>query len=137
MTILEQIIEDFEQFAFTANAGTFKTRNEAWGFFGTISNGGVDAKEAWAIALNLIIDTVDCSGEAAREFLDSRDGRHFADEVRSQLVTTDNLKDAIKQAIDVYQGWTISRRMERLHGIPAGLPYLTGWVGYYEAMINA
>ena len=41
------------------------------------------------------------------------------------------LEAAIAAAIHHWQGWRISRKTERDEGIPAGLPYLTGWVQHF------
>jgi hypothetical protein len=41
------------------------------------------------------------------------------------------LEPAIAAAIHRWQGWRIDRQTEREHGIPAGLPYLTGWVQHF------
>lgn len=38
---------------------------------------------------------------------------------------------AITSAIRRWQDWRISRQLERSEGIPAGLPYLTGWVQHF------
>jgi hypothetical protein len=51
------------------------TNNTAWGFWGTIAQ-DADARAAWALAMPAIM-----SEEAVRDFLDSRHGRHFADDV--------------------------------------------------------
>lgn len=44
------------------------------------------------------------------------------------------LKAAILGAIAAHQGWQITRQMSRDYGIPKGLPYLTGWVAYFEVL---
>jgi len=63
-----------------------------------------------------------------RDFLDSRHGRHFADEVANGLACNLLLAEAIDAAIARWMGWRISRRTSRETGIPAGLAYLTGFV---------
>lgn len=110
------------------------TQNECYGFFGTMGCIGQDSAKAWAIALPLIITATACPDWAVRDFLDSRYGRHFADEVANHIGRGLALEPAIRAAIAVYQGWRIGRATYREHGIPAGLPYLTGWVGYYEVV---
>ncbi len=35
-------------------------------------------------------------------------------------------------AVARWMGWRIDRRIERQHGIPRGLPYLTGFVTFHE-----
>jgi hypothetical protein len=72
--------------------------------------------------------------EAVRDLLDSRHGRHFADDVASELSGTKVPEDAVAAAIARWQGWRISRRTARDEGIPAGLPYLTGWIGHFQGL---
>ena len=62
-----------------ANTNIPQTQNREWGFFGTISH-HADPERAWDIALAFIAGTTGCSPDATRAFLDSRHGRHFADE---------------------------------------------------------
>ena len=103
------------------------TGNEAWGFWGTIQ-GHTDPAEAWALALTAIGAATHCAPDEVRAFLDSRHGRHFADEVTNGLAAGKPLEAAIKAAVTTWMGWTISRRLSREDGIPQGLPYLTGFV---------
>jgi hypothetical protein len=72
-------------------------------------------------------------GRAVRDFLDSRHGRHFADDVVSELAKAgpEHLEAAIEATIGRWQGWRIGRRTFRDEGIPAGLPYMTGWVTHF------
>jgi hypothetical protein len=107
------------------------TRNEDWGFFGTITmleDSRADAGEAWPLAFRAIADATKAEPEAVRAFLDSRHGRHFADEVANGLARNLGLAEAIDAATARWMGWRISRRTSRETGIPAGLPYLTGFV---------
>jgi hypothetical protein len=113
---------------------TCETQNPVFGFFGTMGCIGQDARAAWAIAMPLIKAATAASAEGVRAFLDSRDGRHFADEVSNHLARGLTLDPAIRAAVDVYQCWRITRAIYRSHGIPEGLPYLTGWVGHYEGV---
>ena len=41
------------------------------------------------------------------------------------------IEAAVNSAIRRWQDWRIDRKTEREHGIPAGLPYLTGWVQHF------
>ena len=67
-----------------------------------------------------------------RDFLDGRMGRHFADDVVGNMVGCNiDSETAIKSSIRTWQDWRISRQLERDEGIPAGLPYLTGWVQHF------
>ena len=105
------------------------TQNESWGLFGTL---GVHAAAAWPIAMTAISDATFQSLESVRAFLDSRHGRHFADDVLNGLHAGLNLHDAIHAATQRWMGWTIGRLTSKQHGIPKGLPYLTGFVIHCE-----
>ena len=103
------------------------TNNQAWGFWGTIGH-HADQQEAWALAMTAIGAATGCDAEAVRGFLDSRHGRHLADDVADGLFAGLELSDAIDAAVARWTGWRIGKRTEREHGIPRDLPYLTGWV---------
>jgi hypothetical protein len=101
------------------------TENTAWGFWGTM---GEHAAEAWPLAFAAILDATGTDPDSVRAFLDSRYGRHFADEVTSHLHAGRGLAEAIAAATATWMGWRIGRRTSRETGILAGLPYLTGFV---------
>ena len=88
------------------------TRNEAWGYCGTISrietSPAADPTEAWKIASRRIAEMTEASPEGVRDFLDSRHGRHFADEVANGLCTGAPLATAIDAAIARWMGWRIT-----------------------------
>jgi hypothetical protein len=88
------------------------------------------ADAAWPLAMHASAEATDQPLESVRALLDSRSGRHFADSVLNGLFRGATLEDAIASPATPRQWmtWTISRRTTREHGIPAGLPYLTGWV---------
>ncbi|MEX1107854.1 MAG: hypothetical protein WEC00_02975, partial [Dongiaceae bacterium] len=65
-------------------------------------------------------------------FLDSRHGRHFADEVADGLAAGTTLQTAIAKAITRWENWRIDHRRSRETGIPHGLPLLTGLVVHFE-----
>ena len=110
------------------------TRNEAWGLFGTMQLGGADPMQSWNAASSMIAAETDASPEAVRDFLDSRHGRHFADDVAGELARGDTLKEAVDTVIARWMGWRIDRRISRETGIPKGLPYLTGFANHYAIM---
>jgi hypothetical protein len=110
------------------------THNEAWGFFGLMQNTGADATQAWNAASAMIAAITDASPEAVCDFLDSRQGRHFGDDVHNGLASGRELEEAIEVAITRWMGWQISRATRREIGIPQGLPYLTGWLTHFEIM---
>ena len=101
------------------------TTNESWCFWGTMNE---KAQSAWPLAMTAVADATGQSLESVQTFLDSRHGRHFADDVNNALFLGANLQDAIKQATQRWMGWTISRQTSKEYGIPKGLPYLTGFV---------
>jgi hypothetical protein len=109
----------------TATNSMPATTNEGWGFFGTMDT---QAKAAWPLAMTKIAEATGESLEAVRAFLDSRHGRHFADDVRNHLLTHKKLEDAIIAAVAQWMKWTITNPTSRSTGIPRGLPYLTGYV---------
>lgn len=102
-----------------------QTRNELYGFYGTIGH-HADADAAWAMAESAIASGAGLDPDETRAFLDSRHGRHFADEVANGLARGQGLGQAIDAAIQKFMAWRISRAMARETGIPAGIPYLTG-----------
>ena len=110
------------------------TQNETWGFWGTINE---HAEAAWPMAMTAISDATGQPLESVRTFLDSRHGRHFADDVHNRLFAGANLKDAIEQATQRWMGWTIGRLTSKQHGIPKGQPYLTGFVIHCEIVEEA
>lgn len=102
------------------------TENTAWGFYGTIRH-HADAEQAWAIAMKTVIASTRCSPAAARAFLDSRMGRHFADDVANGLARGLPLEHALAGSASRWMGWSIGRRKSREHGTPRGLPYLVAF----------
>ena len=71
------------------------TQNDAWGFYGTMNE---QAEAAWPLAMTAISDATCQPLESVRTFLDSRHGRHFADDVQNGLYAGASLADAIAQA---------------------------------------
>ena len=112
---------------------TPQTANPDWGFFGTIRH-HADPGTGWAIALPAITKATGCPETAVRDFLDSAQGRHFADDVSNELATGQTLPAAIDTAVARWMGWRISPRTARDTGIPQGLPYLTGFVTHHEIL---
>ena len=115
------------------------SRNPDHGFFGTLTvcpQRDRRSVEVWVLASTLIAKAVRATSEAEmigiRDFLDSRMGRHFADDVIGNMITRNiDSETAIEAAICTWQDWRISHQTERDAGIPTGLPYLTGWVHHF------
>jgi len=119
------------------NSNIPATNNEAWGFWGSMNE---RAEAAWPIAMTAISDATYqplVPLESVRTFLDSRHGRHFADDVLNELHAGAKLKDAIHAATQRWMGWTIGRQTSKQYGIPKGLPYLTGFVIHCEIVEEA
>ena len=105
------------------------TQNTDWGFWGTMNE---HAEAAWQQALVAISNATGQPLESVRIFLDSRHGRHFADDVQNGLYEGKALVDAVNAATQRWMGWTIGRQTSKDYGIPRGLPYLTGFVIHCE-----
>lgn len=115
------------------------SRNEDYGFFRVMTVCPLRERrsaEVWTLASRLIAAAISADNEdemiGIRDFLDSRMGRHFADDVVGNMTGCNiDSETAIQSAIRRWQGWRISKRTEREEGIPAGLPYLNGWVQHF------
>ncbi len=115
------------------------SRNKDHGFFRTLTvcpQRDRRSDEVWALASTLIAQATRARSEdemiGIRDFLDSRIGRYFADDVVGNMTGCGiDSETAIKSSIRCWQDWRISRQLEHDEGIPAGLPYLTGWVQHF------
>jgi len=106
-------------------ASIHASQNESWGFYNGMSE---QADAAWPLAMTAISQASGVGLLAHAIFLDSRHGRHFADDVQNALFDGASLADAINAATARWMGWTIGRQTAKQYGIPKGLPYLTGFV---------
>ena len=115
------------------------SRNEDYGFFRTLTVCPLRDRrstEVWMLASRMIAEAIHANSEdemiGIRDCLDSRMGRHFADDVVGNM-TGCNIgpEAAIASTIRRWQDWRISRKTERDEGIPEGLPYLIGWVQHF------
>jgi hypothetical protein len=118
----------------TTNTRIPATQNEDWGFFGTIHE---NAQAAWPIAMTAISDATYQPLESVRLFLDSRHGRHFADDVLNEMLRGQTIQQAIDAATTRWMGWTIGLPTSKQYGIPRDLPYLTGFVIHCEVTDEA
>ncbi len=101
---------------------TVKTTNECYGFYGTMTCGGVNADDAWNIAIAKIAELTGHEHEHVGAWLDTKDGRHVADSVRDRLRNTD-LTSAIDAAVNEWNGFRQTREHRR-NGAPACATYL-------------
>ena len=84
------------------NEAVLPTQNEGWGFFGTITmefdhNSYEKAKEAWKIAFQEVQKATGWADKEVRDWLDSGDGRQFADQC-ADFGAGKNPADGISQA---------------------------------------
>ena len=107
------------------NATIPATQNKDWGFWGAMNE---HASAAWPLAVLAVAEATGEDADSVCAFLDSRYGRHFADEIHNGLFDDQALPDAIKAATSKWMGWKIGKATSREYGIPRGLPYLTGFV---------
>uniref|UniRef100_UPI002AB6EDAB hypothetical protein n=1 Tax=Paraburkholderia heleia TaxID=634127 RepID=UPI002AB6EDAB len=108
-----------------ANAMIPVTQNEGWGFSGTM---GEHAPIAWPLAMATIEKYIDEEFDAIRAFLDSKFGRHFADDVHNAMHGGLALAPAIEATTQKWMEWTTGRSLNRLYGIPKGLACLEALV---------
>ena len=98
-------------------ATVLPSRNTDYGFFGTLTTCPERDRrtgEVWILASSLIAQAVNATSEeemiGIRDFLDSRSGRHFADEVVGALQCgAPDCEAAIAAAIAKWQDWRITR----------------------------
>ncbi len=57
------------------------TGNQIWGFWGTCGHNGYDQQMAWEAGSDVLATAFDLTPEQVRALLDSRFGRHFADDM--------------------------------------------------------
>jgi hypothetical protein len=76
------------------------------------------ADAAWPLAMTAISDATCQPLESVRAFLDSRHGRHFADDVQNGLFAGATLNDAIEQATQRWMGWTMAAAPARSTASP-------------------
>ena len=105
------------------------SQNKVFGYFGTMNE---QADAAWPIAMTAISDATYQPLESVRLFLDSRHGRHLADDVRNELLRGHTIQQAIDATVARWMGWSIGRQTSKQFDIPKGLPYLTGFVIHCE-----
>ena len=96
------------------------SRNEDYGFFRTLTvcpQRDRRSSEVWSLASRLIAEAIHADSEdemiGIRDFLDSRMGRHFGDDVVGNLTGCNiGLEAAIASAIRRWQDWRIDRKTD-------------------------
>ncbi len=76
------------------------TNNEEWGFWGTIRQAGVTgghACEVWAEAVGAVASVMKVNTEKARDLLDSRFGRHLADQIIGSAEVGEDIRKLLKR----------------------------------------
>lgn len=73
------------------------------------------------MAMTAVADATGEDLNNVRAFLDSRHGRHYADEVHNGLYVGKTLRDDIDAATQKWMGWTIGRQTSKDYGILRGL----------------
>ena len=95
--------------------------NEARSFYGIIGQ-HAEPNQAWALAVARITRSTGRCDQAVRDFLDSRYGRHFADEVAMGLCVGRDLPGAIDEAIERWMDRRIDAAIESEFGSRRGYP---------------
>ncbi len=99
-----------------------------WGFFGTAP---IARRRAAASA---ILAAVPEAGEAGvRAFLDSDQGRHFAEVIDMLIADGQPQEHAIATAVEGFKAMRIDRRQATIFRLREGDPYLDGWVRHHTA----
>lgn len=101
------------------------TDNESYGFWGTM---GGFASVAWPLAMTAVARATGHPLDEARGFLDSRFGRHFANDVQSEQHCGATLADAITRTVATWMERTTKGHHASTYGIPRGLPQLAGFL---------
>ena len=105
------------------------SNNTGYGFHGTM---GQHAGTAWPLAFAAIAEATQDSAEAVRWFLDSRYGRHFADDVLNRINDGHPLQDAISMATTSWRDKRISHWLCSKYGVPYRKTMLASYVAEYH-----
>ncbi len=102
-----------------------QTQNLIFGFYGTMHLAGVNAPAAWEAAVHAI-ERATLHEERAdiAAWLDSKDGRHFADYIVDGLRQDKPINAAISSAVRTWMAMQPDAEMVRQYGVPADTPYL-------------
>ena len=95
---------------------TKPSQNKEWGFFGTVNG---DQESAWNAAFEAVQASTGADDDQVRRFLDSRRGRHLADDVNC---------DGLAGAIAKWEAWKPGKTLQRDVRVPKGATYLAAEV---------
>lgn len=102
-----------------------KTQNPTFGFYGTMHLAGVNAPALWETSISAIERATLHEDRAdIATWLDSKDGRHFADCVIDGLHQDKPIGAAVNSAVRSWMGMRPDAEMVRQYGVPADTPYL-------------
>ena len=77
-----------------------QTTNPTWGFFGAFSHHDTDPTAAWPPAMEAIAKATGCPAKDVRKFLDSSQGRIFAEGVIKLMSENFALKCAVDAVVE-------------------------------------
>jgi len=104
---------------------TPQTQNLIFGFYGTMHLAGFNAASLWDTAVSAVKRATlheDPADIAA--WLDSKDGRHFADYVVDGLRQGKPVNAAVNSAVRCWMAIRPDAEMVGRHGVPTDTPYL-------------
>jgi hypothetical protein len=106
------------------------SQNARYGFWGTIALqvGPAFVDTAWTDAMVQVAQATGCETWEVRAFLDSRYGRHFADDVSNEFARVGSVQRAIEEVVGRWMKRQVDERTRANFGIPRGVPYLTAVV---------
>lgn len=106
------------------------SQNARYGFWGTIALqvGPAFVDTAWTEATVQVTQATGCETWEVRAFLDSRYGRHFADDVSNVFARAGSAQRAIAEVVARWMQMRVDERSRARFGIPRGVPYLTAFV---------
>lgn len=112
-----------------------KTQNETYGFYGTCSIADLNASALWRIAIKQIHQATEEHPEDIATFLDSRHGRHFADDVVCRMKSGQTTHTAISETVQKWQTWQLGNTVKGM-GLPRNTPYLNGLIMMLSVGLN-
>lgn len=108
------------------------SRNPSRGFYGTVTQAGMDARLAWPMAIRHLMAATGERVQTVVHFLDSPMGRQFADSVVDMTAQCASLEIATQCVVAQWMGWRVDPLTRRVHHLPAEVPYLIGWMRVVE-----